>query len=120
MVLGHDHHSYATRLQAIRAAFDINVPLEVILYQLVKIKEGDIEVRMSKRKGAIIELDDIIDTVGKDVARFFYLHRKRTLTLILTSTSHSKRPMKIRCITFNMRMFVLKASSTKRQTLLNL
>ncbi|QQR54045.1 arginine--tRNA ligase [bacterium] len=76
MVLGHDHHSYATRLQAIRAAFDINVPLEVILYQLVKIKEGDIEVRMSKRKGAIIELDDIIDTVGKDVARFFYLHRK--------------------------------------------
>lgn len=76
MVLGHDHHSYAVRLQALRQALDIKAALDVILYQLVKIKEDGQEVRMSKRAGKIISLDDIIETVGTDVARFFFLHRK--------------------------------------------
>jgi arginyl-tRNA synthetase len=76
MVLGHDHHSYATRLQAVRSALEIIAPLEIILYQLVKIKDSGTQVRMSKRKGTIVALEDIIQTVGKDVARFFYLHRK--------------------------------------------
>lgn len=76
MVLGHDHHSYALRLQAIRSALDIQAKLDVILYQLVKIKDSGKEMRMSKRKGTMVHLEDIIDTAGKDVARFFYLHRK--------------------------------------------
>jgi arginyl-tRNA synthetase len=50
--------------------------LHVILYQLVSIKEGGQQVRMSKRAGTIVNLGDIIETVGKDVARFFYLNRK--------------------------------------------
>lgn len=77
LVLGHDHHSYATRLEAVRQGLGLNnISLDVILYQLVKIKEGDQEVRMSKRAGNIISLEDVINTVGPDVARFFYLHRK--------------------------------------------
>lgn len=76
MVLGHDHHSYAVRLQAVRQALGLKAPLDVILYQLVKIKEGGEFLRMSKRAGRMINLHDIINEVGKDVARFFYLNRK--------------------------------------------
>jgi arginyl-tRNA synthetase len=93
MVLGHDHHSYATRLESVRQALGLShIPLDVILYQLVKIKQGDIQVKMSKRSGAIVSLQDVIDTVGRDVARFFYLHRKADaqlefdLSLALTKT----------------------------------
>jgi len=76
MILGHDHHSYAVRLEAVRQALNLKAPLDVILYQLVKIKEGGQFMRMSKRAGRMITLRDIIETVGKDVARFFYLNRK--------------------------------------------
>jgi len=76
-ILGHDHHSYVVRLDAVRQGLGLaNRPLDVILYQLVKISEDGALVRMSKRAGAIISLQDIINTVGKDVARFFYLNRK--------------------------------------------
>ncbi|MCX5924975.1 MAG: arginine--tRNA ligase [Candidatus Dependentiae bacterium] len=76
MTLGHDHHGYVERLQGIRKALHLTPPLHVILYQLVKIKEDGQQVRLSKRAGRIISLDDVIKTVGKDVARFFYLNRK--------------------------------------------
>ena len=77
MVLGHDHHSYAVRLQNFKKALKLDqTPLDIILYQLVKIKEGEKQLQMSKRAGRQINLHDIIDAVGSDVARFFYLHRK--------------------------------------------
>jgi arginyl-tRNA synthetase len=77
MVLGQDHHSFKIRMQAIAKAFGVHdCNLHIILYQLVTLKnEGEI-IRMSKRKGNSIELQHIIDTVGSDVARFFYLQRK--------------------------------------------
>jgi arginyl-tRNA synthetase len=46
------------------------------LYQLVKITKEGALVRMSKRTGNIVSLQDIIDTVSPDVARFFYLYKK--------------------------------------------
>lgn len=78
MVLGHDHHSYVVRLQALLQALGLQdkAQLEVILYQLVKIKEDGQQVRMSKRAGNMVTLDDVIAEVGTDVARFFYLNRK--------------------------------------------
>ncbi len=78
MTLGHDHHSYVVRLQGLLQALhlDAQAKLEVILYQLVKIKAGEQNVRMSKRAGTMVTLDDVIETVGTDVARFFYLNRK--------------------------------------------
>jgi len=78
MTLGHDHHSYVVRLQGLLQALGLHnkATLEVILYQLVKIKESGQNVRMSKRAGTMVTLDDIIETVGTDVARFFYLNRK--------------------------------------------
>ena len=76
-ILGHDHHSYVMRLNAVKQGLGYTEKsLDVILYQLVKILNDGALVRMSKRAGAIISLQDIIDTVGKDVARFFYLNRK--------------------------------------------
>lgn len=77
LVLGQDHHSYPKRLEGMRQALGLHdVQLNVILYQLVSIQEEGLRVRMSKRAGTMIGLQDIIDTVGKDVARFFYLNRK--------------------------------------------
>jgi arginyl-tRNA synthetase len=77
-ILGHDHHSYAQRLQGLFQAqgLEEDNTLATILYQLVKIKQSGQQVRMSKRAGNIITLDDVIEATGKDVARFFYLNRK--------------------------------------------
>lgn len=77
MVLGHDHHGYVARLQALLKALELgNQTLDAILYQLVKMKASGQLVRMSKRAGNIVTLRDVIDMVGVDVARFFYLNRK--------------------------------------------
>ena len=77
MILGHDHHSYLMRLKCIQKALGIQeYPLDVILYQLVKMKQSGQQVRMSKRAGNIVTLRDVIQAVGKDVARFFFLNRK--------------------------------------------
>lgn len=76
-VLGHDHHGYVARLQALLQALDLGpFSLEAVLYQLVKMKASGQLVRMSKRAGNIVTLRDVIDMVGVDVARFFYLNRK--------------------------------------------
>ena len=82
MVLGHDHHSYAVRLDAIRQALQLKCTLDVILYQLVKMQASGQLVRMSKRAGNIVTLDDVLATVGTDVTRFFYLNRKADAQLV--------------------------------------
>lgn len=77
IILGQDHHSYLTRLKAVMQGLGRNpAQLDIILYQLVTLKESGQMVRMSKRAGRMVTLEDIIDTVGKDVARFFYLNKK--------------------------------------------
>lgn len=76
-VLGQDHHSYPKRLDGMRQALGLtDVALDCILYQLVSMKKDGEAVRMSKRAGAIVNLQDVIQEVGTDVARFFYLNRK--------------------------------------------
>jgi len=76
MILGHDHHSYGVRLEGLRQALGLKAKLQIIFYQLVKMKASGELVRMSKRTGNIVTLEGVIDTVGTDVARFFYLNRK--------------------------------------------
>jgi len=77
MILGQDHHGYVNRLKAVLKALEYNPDmLNIILYQLVTIKESGELIRMSKRTGKIVSLQDIIETVGVDVARFFYLYKK--------------------------------------------
>jgi arginyl-tRNA synthetase len=96
MILGHDHHSFVVRLHALMQALGYDAhKLSVILYQLVHILKDGESAKMSKRAGTIVDLHDIINTVGKDVARFFYLNRKADaeldfdLELALTTTSEN-------------------------------
>ena len=76
-ILGQDHHGYFTTRNASLQALGLDVSsLHCIIYQLVLMKKNDVYVRMSKRAGAFEQLSDVIKTVGKDVARYFYLNRK--------------------------------------------
>ncbi len=77
MILGHDHHSYKMRLHAIMQALGYDPKnLTIILYQLVHVLQDGVAIKMSKRTGKMITLSDIVDEVGKNVARFFFLNRK--------------------------------------------
>ena len=72
MVLGPDHHGYITRLKAVAQMLGHKPEdLHVLLYQVVTVKG----MRMGKRLGNVITLDDLCDEVGPDVTRFFYLMR---------------------------------------------
>jgi len=76
-IVGQDHHGYVLRLKGTLAALGYNAEnLHVILYQLVSLKKGEAPVKMSKRSGTFIGLREVIDTVGVDAARFFFLHKK--------------------------------------------
>ena len=72
-IWGADHHGYVPRLKAALSAFDFAEKLGVVIVQLVRLMEKGQEVRMSKRKGTYVTIDDLLDEVGPDVARFFFL-----------------------------------------------
>src|SRR3989338_1993627 len=72
-IWGADHHGYVPRLKAALSAFDFAEKLGVVIVQLVRLIEKGQEVRMSKRKGTYVTIDDLLDEVGPDVARFFFL-----------------------------------------------
>lgn len=75
-VWGADHHGHVSRLKTASRAIGANPDaLQVLLYQLVTLKRGGEVVRLSKRGGEIITLDELIEEVGADAARFFFLLR---------------------------------------------
>lgn len=75
-VWGADHHGHVSRLKtATRAIGADPEALQVLLYQLVVLKRGGEVVRLSKRGGEIVTLDELIEEVGADAARFFFLLR---------------------------------------------
>jgi len=70
-LLGADHHGYVHRLKAAAAAFgDDPDSVEVLIGQLVNLKSGGQAVKMSKRAGTIVTLDDLVEAVGVDAARY--------------------------------------------------
>ncbi len=76
-VLGADHGGYVKRIVAgLKALTDGDGVLEVRICQMVNFLDNGQPVKMSKRAGTFITLEDIIDAVGKDVARFVMLTRK--------------------------------------------
>lgn len=75
-VWGADHHGHVSRLKTAVAALGADpTRLHILLYQLVTLKRGGEVVRLSKRGGEIITLDELLDEVGPDAARFFFLQR---------------------------------------------
>jgi arginyl-tRNA synthetase len=96
-VLGPDHHSHVTRMQAIAQA--IGAPegwLQILLLQWVTLVDDGKVVPMSKRAGEFVTMADLIDDVGVDVARTYFLTRRRDshlefdLTLAREQSSKSR------------------------------
>ena len=71
-LLGADHHGYVGRLKAMAACVgdDPEHNIEVLIGQLVKIMRGDEEVRLSKRAGAIVTLQELVEMIGVDALRY--------------------------------------------------
>jgi arginyl-tRNA synthetase len=72
-ILGPDHHGYIDRLKGMAAALGFPGRLDVAIVQQVALMRGGEQISMSKRAGEIVPLDDIIDEVGVDAARFFFV-----------------------------------------------
>jgi arginyl-tRNA synthetase len=84
-VQGADHHSTVTRVRAGLQALDMGVPPdypEYVLHQMVTVMRGGEEVKISKRAGSYVTVRDLIDDVGVDAVRYFFLMRKRDSQLV--------------------------------------
>ncbi|MHB0976648.1 MAG: arginine--tRNA ligase [Candidatus Aquicultorales bacterium] len=81
-IWGADHHGYVARMKA--AVQALGYPpdkLEVVLGQLVNLLRGGEPVRMSKRTGEMVTLDELVEEVGKDAVRFLFLMRSTDTAL---------------------------------------
>ena len=75
-VLGADHHGYVARLKAAAAMLGYDpARVEVLLYQLVHLTQGGEQTKMSKRRGDVVFLDDFMDEIGVDAARWYLVNR---------------------------------------------
>lgn len=73
VILGPDHHGYIARLATIAAAFGRPGTIDVLIaQQMTIVRDGEV-VKSSKRSGDVLLLDDVIDEVGVDAARFFFV-----------------------------------------------
>jgi len=72
IILGADHHGYVSRMRAVAACFGDNPDqtLEILIGQLVSLVRDGEPVRMSKRAGTVLTLDDLVDAIGVDAARY--------------------------------------------------
>jgi arginyl-tRNA synthetase len=72
IILGADHHGYSGRLRAIAACFgdDPDQTLEILIGQLVSLVRDGQPLRMSKRAGTIVTIDDMVGAIGVDAARY--------------------------------------------------
>ena len=83
-VLGADHHGYAPRLRAAIAALGADPEcLEALIMRLVHIVEDGERSQMSKRSGEFVSLDELVDDIGVDAARWFMLWRSHDTTVDL-------------------------------------
>jgi arginyl-tRNA synthetase len=82
---GADHHSTITRVRAGLQALDIGIPPgwpDYVLHQMVTVLRGGEEVKISKRAGSYVTLRDLIEEVGRDATRFFFLMRRSDAQLV--------------------------------------
>jgi arginyl-tRNA synthetase len=82
-VWGADHHGYVGRMRAAFAALGDPERFEPIIMQLVHVLDRGERAQMSKRRGEFVTLDELIDDIGVDAARFFLLQRTQDTTLDL-------------------------------------
>ena len=83
-VLGADHHGYVARLQALAEMLGHpRESVEVLVYQLVHLVEGGRAKKMSKRRGDVVFLDELVDAIGVDAARWYLVSRGHDQTIEL-------------------------------------
>ncbi|HEY4658359.1 MAG TPA: arginine--tRNA ligase, partial [Gemmatimonadaceae bacterium] len=84
-VQGSDHHSTVTRvrvgLQALEMGITPGYP-EYVLHQMVTVMKGGAEMKISKRAGSYVTVRDLVDEVGRDAVRYFFLMRKGESPLV--------------------------------------
>jgi arginyl-tRNA synthetase len=81
-IWGADHHGYIPRMQAALKAFGFDpAVLRVVLIQIVSLIRNGQPVAMGKREGEFVTLDEVIEEVGRDATRFFYLMRRHDTSL---------------------------------------
>jgi arginyl-tRNA synthetase len=81
-VWGADHHGYVQRMKAAYAALGGDPgELELLIMQFVNLVRGGEPVQMSKRAGEFVTLDDLIDEIGVDAARWYLLARSHDTTI---------------------------------------
>ncbi|HWE89007.1 MAG TPA: arginine--tRNA ligase [Pseudonocardiaceae bacterium] len=91
-MLGADHHGYVGRLKAAAAALgDDPSTVEVLIGQLVNLVSDGRPVRMSKRAGTVITMDDLVDAIGVDAARYALIRSSVDSTLDIDLDLWSKR-----------------------------
>ncbi len=84
-VQGADHHSTVTRVRAGLQAVGLGIPPgypEYVLHQMVMVMRAGEEVKISKRAGSYVTVRDLIDEVGRDAVRWFFLMRKGDSQLV--------------------------------------
>jgi len=84
-VQGADHHSTVTRVRAGLQALGVGIPAgypEYELHQMVTVMRAGAEVKISKRAGSYVTVRDLVDEVGRDAVRYFFLMRKSDSQLV--------------------------------------
>jgi arginyl-tRNA synthetase len=84
-VQGSDHHGTTARVRAGLQALEVGIPKgypEYVLHQMVTVMRGGEEVKISKRAGSYVTVRDLIDEVGRDAVRYFFLMRKGDSQLV--------------------------------------
>jgi arginyl-tRNA synthetase len=84
-VQGADHHGTTARVRAGLQALGVGIPTgypEYVLHQMVTVMRGGEEVKISKRAGSYVTVRDLIDEVGRDAVRYFFLMRKGDSQLV--------------------------------------
>jgi arginyl-tRNA synthetase len=97
-VLGADHHGYVARLQALAEMLGHpRESLEALIYQLVHLTKAGEATKMSKRRGDVVFLDDFIDEIGVDAARWYLVSRGHDQTIDvdvdIAAQASSKNPV---------------------------
>jgi len=92
-IWGADHHGHVPKIKAVAKMLGYKGNLNILISQVVRLKEG----KMSKRKGQIVTLEDLIKEVGLDVARFLYLTKsldtQMEFDLALAKRQSEKNPV---------------------------
>jgi arginyl-tRNA synthetase len=78
-VQGSDHHSTVTRVRAGLQALELGIPKgypDYVLHQMVTVMKGGEEMKISKRAGSYVTVRDLVDEVGRDAVRYFFMMRR--------------------------------------------